>query len=307
VVADDFAQMIISREGEAGGEWVRQLPSTVERLLEDWRLRPEGPPLYGMCAVVLRVRDAEGTPAALKVSWIDAETRSEPLALEAWGGKGAAALLRHEAESGAMLLERLDERRTLLDEPIDTALEVAAAILLDLRTAAVPGLRSANDTAARWAGEFPVDWEAQGRPCDETLLRYAVEMSEALAVPKAEPSLLHGDFHYANILGRGTDGWAAIDPKALAGDPAYEVVPLLRNRWPDIRGGDATNAAVEARMRRFARHAQLDLETTLRWCLVRSVDDAMWFQENGYATRAEISWDIAVSMRDCLRPHGGAV
>lgn len=300
MVADDFAQMIIGREGEPGAAWVRQVPSTVERLLADWRLRPEGPPLYGLCAVVLRVRDAEGRPAALKVSWIDAETRSEPLALQAWGGRGAVALLRHEAESGAMLLERLDERRTLRDEPIDTALEVAAATLLELRTAAVPGLRGASDTAARWAREFPADWEAQGRPCDEALLRYAVELSEALAEPATEPSLLHGDLHYANILGRGSDEWAAIDPKPLAGDPAYEVVPLLRNRWADIRGGDATNAAPRARLGRLARHARLDLETTLRWCLVRSVDDAMWFQQHGYAPQAEISWDIALSMRDCL-------
>jgi len=42
--------------------------------------------------------------------------------------------------------------------------------------------------------------------------------------------------------------------------------------------------------------AQTAPMTVRRWCLVRSVDDAMWFQEHGYEARAEISWDIAKAM-----------
>ncbi|MCI4066792.1 aminoglycoside phosphotransferase family protein [Micromonospora sp. R77] len=292
--------MIVEREGEPGRTWIDQLPATVAGLLEKWELHQDGPPLYGMCAVVLRVRTANGGRGALKVGWIDDETRAESLALQTWAGRGAVSVLRSDEASGAMLLERLDEQRTLHDVPIEQALDIAAAILKDLRVPAVAGLRSTSDTAARWSGEFLEDWERLGRPCDEALLTSAVQLCKELSVPPAEPSLLHGDFHYANILGRGEDGWAAIDPKPQSGDPAYEVVPLLRNRWSEIRGGDATNATVERRMERFAEVAVLDLATTYKWCLVRSVDDALWFQENGYADLAEISWDIARSMFESL-------
>ena len=252
--------------------------------------------MYGMCAVVLPVHCEDGKRGALKMSWIDDETRLESVALSTWGGHGAVSVLRTDEGAGAMLLERLDERRVLLDVPIQEALDTAADLLRKLRVPAPAGLRSVGDIAARWGTEFLEEWRRLGKPCPEGLVSSAVDVCAELAVLPSESSLLHGDFHYANILGRGKDAWAAIDPKPLKGDPAYEVVPLLRNRWSEIRGGDETNTTVQQRMERFAEMAELEPMTVRRWCLVRSVDDAMWFQEHGYEARAEISWDIAKAM-----------
>lgn len=288
--------MILNREGEAARDWLEALPYTVGDLLDRWRLRQEGPPMYGMCAVVLPVHCEDGKRGALKVSWVDDETRLESVALCTWGGHGAVSVLRADEVAGAMLLERLDERRVLLDVPIQEALDTAADLLRELRVPAPAGLRSVGDIAARWGTEFLEEWRRLGKPCPEELVSSAVDVCAELAVLPSESSLLHGDFHYANILGRGKDSWAAIDPKPLKGDPAYEVVPLLRNRWSEIRGGDETNATVRQRVERFAGMAELEPMTVRRWCLVRSVDDAMWFQEHGYEARAEISWDIARSM-----------
>jgi len=252
--------------------------------------------MYGMCAVVLPVHCEDGKRGALKVTWVDEETRLESVALCTWGGHGAVSVLRADEVAGAMLLERLDERRVLLDVPIQEALDTAAGLLRELRVPAPAGLRSVDDIAARWGAEFLEEWQRLGEPCPEELVSSAVDVCAELVVLPSEPSLLHGDFHYANILGRGKDAWAAIDPKPLKGDPAYEVVPLLRNRWSEIRDGDDTNATVRQRVERFAGMAELEPMTVRRWCLVRSVDDAMWFQENDYEARAEISWDIARSM-----------
>jgi len=288
--------MILNREGEAARDWLEALPYTVGDLLDRWRLRQEGPPMYGMCAVVLPVHCEDGKRGALKVSWVDDETRLESVALCTWGGHGAVSVLRADEVAGAMLLERLDERRVLLDVPIQEALDTAADLLRELRVPAPAGLHSVGDIAARWGTEFLEEWRRLGKPCPEELVSSAVDVCAELAVLPSESSLLHGDFHYANILGRGKDAWAAIDPKPLKGDPAYEVVPLLRNRWSEIRGGDETNTTVRHRMERFAEMAELEPMTVRRWCLVRSVDDAMWFQEHGYEARAEISWEIARSM-----------
>ena len=252
--------------------------------------------MYGMCAVVLPVHCEDGKRGALKVSWLDDETRLESVALRTWGGHGAVSVLRTDEMVGTMLLERLEERRVLLDVPIQEALDTAAYLLRELRIPAPAGLRRVGDIAARWATEFLEEWRRLGEPCPEELVSSAVDVCAELAVLPSESSLLHGDFHYANILGRGKDAWAAIDPKPLKGDPAYEVVPLLRNRWSEVRGGDETNDTVRQRVERFARMAELEPITVCWWCLVRSVDDAMWFQEHGYESRAEISWDIAGSM-----------
>lgn len=295
-VSADFSATILGREGEAAREWLEALPCTVESLLDRWRLRREGPPMYGMCAVVLPVRCEDGQRSALKVSWLDDETRLEPVALREWGGRGAVSVLRADEGAGAMLLERLDERRVLLDAPIQEALDVAANLLRELRVPAPAGLRSVGDIAARWGVEFREDWRRLGKPCPEKLVSAAIDLCAELAALPSEPSLLHGDFHYANILGRGEDAWAVIDPKPLKGDAAFEVVPLLRNRWSEFRGGDDTNATVLHRLERFAEKAELEPSTVRWWCLVRSVDDAMWCHENGYETQAEVSWDIAGAM-----------
>ena len=288
--------MILGREGDAARDWLEALPYTVGDLLDRWHLRQEGPSMYGMCAVVLPVHCEDGKRGALKVSWLDDETRLESVALRTWGGHGAVSVLRTDEMVGTMLLERLDERRVLLDVPIQEALDTAAYLLRELRIPAPAGLRRVGDIAARWATEFLEEWRRLGEPCPEELVSSAVDVCAELAVLPSESSLLHGDFHYANILGRGKDAWAAIDPKPLKGDPAYEVVPLLRNRWSEVRGGDETNDTVRQRVERFARMAELEPITVCWWCLVRSVDDAMWFQEHGYESRAEISWDIAGSM-----------
>ncbi len=299
-ISTDFSTMILRREGDAARDWLEALPYTVGDLLDRWHLRQEGPPMYGMCAVVLPVHCEDGKRGALKVSWVDDETRLESVALRTWGGHGAVSVLRTDERAGAMLLERLDERRVLLDVPIQEALDTAADLLRELRVPAPAGLRSVGDIAARWGTEFLEDWRRLGKPCPEKLVSSAVDVCAELAVLASEPSLLHGDFHYANILGRDKDAWAAIDPKPLKGDPAYEVVPLLRNRWSEVRGGDETNATVRQRVERFARRAELEPITVCWWCLVRSVDDAMWFQEHGYEARAEISWAIARSMVEDL-------
>lgn len=295
-ISTDFSAMILGREGDAARDWLEALPYTVGDLLDRWHLRQEGPPMYGMCAVVLPVHCEDGKRGALKVSWLDDETRLESVALRTWGGHGAVSVLRTDEMVGTMLLERLDERRVLLDVPIQEALDTAAYLLRELRIPAPAGLRRVGDIAARWATEFLEEWRRLGEPCPEELVSSAVDVCAELAVLPSESSLLHGDFHYANILGRGKDAWAAIDPKPLKGDPAYEVVPLLRNRWSEVRGGDETNDTVRQRVERFARMAELEPITVCWWCLVRSVDDAMWFQEHGYESRAEISWDIAGSM-----------
>ena len=96
--------MILHREGEAARDWLEALPYTLEDLLDRWHLRLEGPPMYGICTVVLPVHCKDGKRGALKVSWVDDETRLESVALRTWGGHGAVSVLHTDEGDGAMLL-----------------------------------------------------------------------------------------------------------------------------------------------------------------------------------------------------------
>ncbi|MEW2068549.1 aminoglycoside phosphotransferase family protein [Streptomyces sp. NPDC007346] len=115
-IPDELIASQYAYNGAAGRAFVAALPGLAGRFLEEWGLRRDGAAMYGMCALVLPVvREADGVPAALKLQLVDEETVGEPVALRAWGaaGAGAVGVLGHDQETGALLLERLDEGRPL--------------------------------------------------------------------------------------------------------------------------------------------------------------------------------------------------
>lgn len=136
-------------------------PGLVAASLSRWRLRPDGPPLAGRVALVLPVRRADGTAAALKVQHVDEETVGEPAALRAWDGDGAVRLLDHHLDAatgtGLLLLERLHPTRSLASLPDDrAALEVLCGLLARLTATPAPtGLRHLRDVAAAMLDQTP--------------------------------------------------------------------------------------------------------------------------------------------------------
>ena len=102
VVPEAFAAATRAREGTRGGAWLDALPGVVDRLLTRWCLEVDGRVLHGHVAVVVPVRLPSDLPAALKVSWVDDETRHEGLALAHWDGAGAVRLLAGAPEDGAV-------------------------------------------------------------------------------------------------------------------------------------------------------------------------------------------------------------
>ncbi|GHH85917.1 hypothetical protein GCM10018793_55730 [Streptomyces sulfonofaciens] len=141
--------------GALGRAFVAVLPERAAVFLRRWRLTRDGPAMSGTCALVLPVRRADGTPAALKLQHLDEETEGEPVALRAWGGLGAVRLLEHDAETGTMLLERLDSARhlTSVADSRDAVLVIAGLLARLTAVRAPGGLRDlgtiARDTAAR--------------------------------------------------------------------------------------------------------------------------------------------------------------
>ena len=76
-------------------------------------------------------------------------------------------------------------------------------------------------------------------PTEQALVRdCAAATAELLA--ETGDRLLHWDLHYDNILAGDREPWLAIDPEPLAGDPGFDLLPALDNRWHEILAtGDA--------------------------------------------------------------------
>ncbi|NEA18679.1 aminoglycoside phosphotransferase family protein [Streptomyces halstedii] len=280
-VPEDFVSGQARFNGAAGRAFTAALPGLAARFLAEWGLRRDGAVMYGMCALVLPVVREDGRPAALKLQLVDDETVGEPVALRAWAaaGAGAVGLLEHDAGTGAMLLERLDERRPLAGMADGrAATEVLARSLARLVSVPAPeGIRRLADVAVRVIGAAP---GAAAALVDEEERRLLGDCAAAVREVAGEPGdrLLHWDLHYGNVLaGRAEEGradrWVALDPKPLAGDPGFELLPALDNRFE----GDE----VMWRFDLLTEVLGLDRERARAWTLARVLQNAVWSTGDG--------------------------
>ena len=260
---------------EKGLAFAAALPDLAAGFLDRWDLRLDGPAMHGMCALVLPVvRTADDTPAVLKLQILDDESEGEPVALRVWNGDGAVRLLDHDLETGTMLLERLDPARMLSHEPDTRAAVLVIARLLAHLTAAPapPGLRRLSDIAADMLDRTPPVLARIPDPSDRRLI---ADCAAALREVLAEPGdrLLHWDLHFDNVLGADRAPWLAIDPKPLAGDPAFELWPALNNRFDP--------SEVPWRFEAMTDVLALDRDRARAWTLARLLQNAVWEIEEG--------------------------
>ncbi|WP_181312787.1 aminoglycoside phosphotransferase family protein [Nocardioides campestrisoli] len=257
--------------GEPWVSWLDRLPGLAREVLAEWELSPDGPAMHGHCSLVLPVRRAEGELGVLKLALPDAESEHEALALQRWAGDGAVRMLRADPARRAMLLERLG-RRTLAEEWDVQACELVGQRYARLHLPAPPQLRLLSDQVARWTASLAA--LPAGAPLPHRLVEQAVSLGRELTSDPGERRLLHTDLHYDNVLAGEREEWLVIDPKPLAGDPHYEVAPLLWNRWDELAGD--VRAGVRRRFHAVVDAAGLDEERARDWVVVRMLHNALW-------------------------------
>lgn len=311
-VPDGLVATQINVNGAAGRAFVAALPDRVEHFLRVWGLRYDGPPMHGMASLVLPVRRvADGVPAVLKMQVLDEETEAEGAALRAWDGGGCVRLLAEDAATGTLLLERLDPSRSLSAvEDVHGAMRALAGLLARLTVcpaSAVPGLRRLADVAAAMLDQVPEAVGALTEPAERRLVEDCAAAvrevagdlgghPESLASPGPGGSgerLLHWDLHFDNVLaplpgsgsgsGSGTDSgsgsgrgeWLAIDPKPLAGDPGFELMPSLANRF------DPADVRWRFDLLTEALGMERDRGRARAWTLGRVLQNALWDVQDG--------------------------
>ncbi|WP_406187054.1 aminoglycoside phosphotransferase family protein [Streptomyces sp. NBC_01006] len=267
--------------------WIAGLPALAADCSDRWELRLDGAPSHGTVALVLPVVRADGTLAVLKLQPVDDETRGEPLALTAWAGRGAVSLLETDPGTGAMLLERLDAGRSLAAVDDDmTALQVLSEVLSRLVALPAPdGVRRLADIAAAMLRSAPVALARLADPADRRLAQTcAAAMRELCDEPGDR--LLHWDLHYDNVLAplrvaTEREPWLAIDPKPLIGDPGFDLLPALRNRWDEVAASGDAARAVRRRFDLMTEVLGLDRQRAAGWTLGRVLQNTLWDLEDG--------------------------
>lgn len=261
------------------------MEARLREVARDWDLTLDGPVLTANASVVAPVISRTGEALFLKVGLPHDDAEHEHLALQHWHGRGAVRLHRADPRRWALLLDRLGS--DLSNVPDDEACRVVAGLYTELHIAPMPQLRDQADDVRRWISALERD--AQQVPVPRRLVEQAISRATDLT---AEPAtaVLHNDLHYGNVLQAQDGQWLAIDPKPTNGDPAYELEPMLRNRF-DEYGTSINSVRDDIRYRFFVLFdsAGFDEERARDWVIVRSVIDAHWTYETAVEENRPLS------------------
>ncbi|HEY2949319.1 MAG TPA: aminoglycoside phosphotransferase family protein [Micromonosporaceae bacterium] len=296
-VPPELAASHAKYHGDAGRAWIAALPEAAAGYLDRWDLRLDGPARHGVVALVLPVLTADGTRAVLKLSPIEEEHAGEASALRAWAGNGAVRLLDEDPATWTLLLERLDDGRSLADVPDDLqAVQVIAELLARLTALPAPReIRSLGAVAERMVAEAPAAADRLADAGERRLLaRWAAAVSEIATEPGDR--LLHWDLHYENVLAGDREPWLAIDPKPLAGDPGFDLLPALWNRWDEMVATGDVGRAVRRRFDLMVEVLGLDRQRAVGWTFGRVLQNSLWSVEDGDTTLDPVQIGIAAAL-----------
>ena len=254
--------------------WLRGLSDLVTSLESEWEIRVGAAFEDATEAFVAEATMGDGTAAVLKlvVPRPSGEADNEIAVLRHCAGEGCVALLRDDAERGALLLERLGPSLYTLRLPVDERHEILCATArrvwrpadgLDLPTGA---------EKARWlAAWIERAWESLGRPCRREAVDYALRCARRRE-QRFDPDravLVHGDVHQWNALAVG-QGFKLVDPDGLTAEPEYDLGIVMREDPTELMAGDPWDRAV-----RLAALTGTDATAVWEWGVVERVSTGL--------------------------------
>ncbi|MBN9673160.1 aminoglycoside phosphotransferase family protein [Roseibium aggregatum] len=243
-----------------GKAWLSRLPHLVTDACDRFKAVPDGPAFSGGNVSYVLPVTRNGLPAVLKLQFTDRESRHEADALAHWNGNGASRLLAHAPDLGALLLERCHPGTFLADASDADAINILGGLLRRLLIPADAPFNSLSEEAVRWATTMGETWRQAGQPCEKRLVEAAQSALRALSSEDHGQVLLHQDLHGHNVLSAEREPWLVIDPKPLAGDPAFSLSPIVRS----FEFGASREAALY-RLDRLSEELGVDRERARLW------------------------------------------
>jgi streptomycin 6-kinase len=242
--------------------WLGRLPDTLRSLEGKWSLTL-GLVYDSENAWVSQVVLDDGTAAVLKLGMPHMEGEHEIEGMLLWNGDPTAQVIKFDADSKAVLLERCIPGTTLhtLPEP-DQDIVIAGLLrrLWQFPTQPHP-FRSLSTMMQCWSDETLTE---TNRWPDPGLVRDGLHLFEELPRTASTEVLLATDLHAGNILRSTRKPWLVIDPKPFVGDPAYDATQHLFNCPTRMRSNPHET------INRFADLLEVDRERVRLWMFARA-------------------------------------
>jgi streptomycin 6-kinase len=297
---EHFVRAITSVHDD-GAEWLAALPEFLAAVADRYELTL-GAPFKLSYNYVCAATRSDGRPVVLKVSPPYDEFYTEVAALRHYGVEGCVELLDADPDQGIVILERLLPGETihaLSFENDDEATRIAASVMTKLWRP-LPAEHN-FPTVERWSrGLQRLRDEHNGAtgPLPAHLVERAEGIYRELFASAPPPVLLHGDLHHENILSATRAPYLAIDPKGVAGEPAYEVGPLFYNPQPEIFHQPNLARVLKRRLDVLAEYLPIDRERLLACAFAHSVLSAAWSVEENDSS--EGGWRSTILVAETL-------
>jgi streptomycin 6-kinase len=270
---NNFEQNIINIYKDKGREWLDNLPKLVQAISSRLGLS-QLEPVKNLSYNYILSGWKEELPIVLKLG-LDVESLNrEADALRALRGYGGVNLII--AQDGILMLQRAVPGNTLKSTFPNSeghAIQIVCGLIKRLHQA--PIMKN-NFLHIR-------DWlEVLDNKLDlpNKYLQQARYLKDQLLKTSNKEVLLHGDLHHDNIISNG-DEWLVIDPKAVIGEPAFEVAAFIRNPIPELLERDDCFEIIKTRINYFAELLNLDAQRINDWSFVQACLGWAWELEDG--------------------------
>lgn len=281
-------------ERNGAADWLVKLPELVQQVVDLRELtveRVQAP--GGRSSLVVLVRQADGTPAVLKLAPPWARPESERAALAHWGGFGAVQLLDGNGGEGVLLLERLHPEMSVRSLPEAKALLEAAGTLRRLWVEPPAGqvFESVAERTGRQAEAMRTSAAADAEVAP--LVDAALAAREELLASAPQARLLHGTFRQSKVLAGERMPWLAVGPDPVVGECAFDLARLVRDRVEDLIASPSGASITRRRVKRLAESLELDQERLRGWTLFRAVESGVRARRVGRPQDAELLLEFA--------------
>ncbi|MFH8364288.1 aminoglycoside phosphotransferase family protein [Streptomyces anulatus] len=281
----------------AAADWLDALPALTEQALTAGdgltveRVAAPG----GRSSLVVLVRRADGTPAALKIAPPVAGPGLERAALEHWNGWGAVKPLDAPEldASGALLLERLHHEVSLRSLPEAKALLEAAGTLRRLWVEPPTGHAFESVAGRTDRQSAGMRAAAEADPELAPLVDAALSARAELVEGSPELLLLHGNFRQSKVLSGERAPWLTVGPEPLVGERAYDLARLVRDRVEDLIASPGGPVTARRRVKRLAESLEVEQARLHGWTLFRAVESGTRALAEGRRQMGEINLEFA--------------
>lgn len=255
-------------------DWLGNLPAFLQRCEQHFHMRLSECYSDVNFNYVAPAQLNNGSNAVFKCTIANKLLKNEADTLHFFAGRGAVKLLDFDINWG-MLLEQVYPGCSLENyERVDEQGSLAIEVMRKLHHSCPKELTL--PTLKEWIAGFQQlrqHFNGSTGPFPSKLIDKAESLAVDLLKSPHPLVVLHGDLHYGNILFSKAQGWLAIDPKGVIGEPEFEI-PLPRlNGALDIQ-------RLQKNVDQFIALSNFDRTRVLHWLLVKATLAAWWSYED---------------------------